>query len=106
MRKPPRELRTLKPETLSARLTHVHSGLKSNTTRLRNVMSQQAIDDIEHTEQGKKLRRELWALKSKLEGLLPWLARIRNDVRADEVALRDKKKLEALGVDPAEVLAR
>lgn len=106
MKKPPIELRTLKPETTSKRLTRVHTGLKTNGTLLRNLLSHGSVDDIGHTEEGKKLRKEVWIVKQKLEGLAHWLARIRNDYQREESALRTDRRLKELNVDPEEVLNR
>lgn len=105
-KRPPIELRQLKPETLSARLTSIHSLMKTTNTKLRNAQANSAVDDFGHTDAGKKLRKELWILKGKLEGLSHWLARIRNDCRLNEAVVRDEKKMKELGVNPEEVLSR
>jgi hypothetical protein len=100
------ELRKLKPETNSKRLTRVVTGLKTQSTNLLNVFKNVPLDDIGDTEEGKRLRSQLWALKQKLDGLVPWLARIRNDYRRGEHNLRIDRRLKELNVDPEEVLNR
>lgn len=104
MKKYEPDRRVLPPK--SAQLARIHTALKTQSTLLRSLFSHQSIDDVGDTEEGKKLRGELWALKNKLESVVPWLARIRNDYRRLEIGLRADKKLEALGVNPEEVLSR
>lgn len=107
-RREPIELRKLKPETLSARLTHVHSVLKGDITRLYTALKATALDDdwVTSTDEGKDHRKKLFVLKGKLEGIAHWLAHLRNEAKRFEAAERADKKLKQLGVNPEEVLAR
>lgn len=96
----------VKPAAASRRLADVISSLKTARTRLDRMLKTVAIDDIGSTEDGQRLRKELWVFKHKLESLVPWLGRIRVDYLRGEVALRTDRKLQQLGVNPEEVLNR
>lgn len=108
MKKPPIELRKLKPETTSARLTRVVTGMKTCSTRIHTTMTNTGIDDafLTKSDEGVKLRKEIWLIKSKLDGLQHWLARVRNDCKREESAVRTDRRLKELNVDPEEVLTR
>jgi hypothetical protein len=95
-----------KPAHASQRMTRALTLLRTAHTHLRTVLTTTSLDDVYPLEEGKKLRKELWVFHKKLEGVSPWLARMRNQMRALEVVIRDEKKLAALGVNPEEVLSR
>lgn len=107
MKKPPIELRKLKPATASARLRHVTSLVRGSKTSLRDtVLGAVCLDDVRDTEEGKALMKQLWVAFHKLDGVALWLAKLAKDAESIEVRLRDKKKLDAWGVKPEEVLNR
>lgn len=103
----PIELRKVKPERLSKRLTAAHSVLKAGRTRLYNALQVVSIDDISGTDEGKVLRRALWAiLRHDLDAVLARIARLRNQVGAEESNVRTDRRLKELNVNPEEVLSR
>lgn len=104
----PIELRKLKPEHTSARLSRAVTGLRTSSTRIYSAMTNKGIDDdfLTKSEEGIKLRKEIWAAKSKLDGLVAWLARIARDCRREESNVRTDRRLKELNVDPEEVLNR
>lgn len=105
--KTPIELKKVKPEPLSRRLSTAYTVLRSGGTRVRTALTVRCTDDeFMHTDEGAQLRRALWAFKHDLDVLLPRLARLRNHVRQHEVLVRDRRKFAQLGVDPQEVLNR
>lgn len=106
-RRDPIELRKVKPERLSKRLSTAHSQLKAGRTRLYNALQRVAIDDVADTEEGKRLKHALWALlRRDLDIVLARIARLRNQVAAEESNIRTDRRLKELNVNPEEVLNR